>query len=79
MKQKFIYYNNIPCLFLGKHAEVFFLVSGKLHIGKYMDNGHCFCDVLYYNSGTWSNFDDCTMNNYSVSLENIYDSLYNKN
>ena len=66
--------------FSGKHDEVFYiLVSIKLHVGKYMDSGHYFCDVLDYNTVMWWNCDDDTITNYSGYPENVYDNLSNKN
>ena len=66
--------------FTGKDAEaVYIIVSIKLHIGKYMGSGQYVCDILYYNTGTWCNCDDETINNYSGYQDNIYDILSNDN
>ena len=60
--------------FSGKNSEVvYIIVSMKLNIVKYMDSGHYVCDVLYYNTGTYWNFDDNTINNYSGYPDNVYD------
>ena len=62
--------------FPDKHAELLdILVSFKLHIGNYMDKGHYFCDVLYYNTGTWWNFYDDIITQYTGYPMNVYDDL----
>ena len=61
--------------FPDRHPEVLYiLVSIKLHIGNDIDMGHCVCDVLYYNTGTWWNCDDATITKYSGYPKNVYDS-----
>ena len=66
--------------FQDKHAEVFYiLVSINLHIGNYMDSGHCIYDVLYYNTGTWWNCDDGTINKYSGYPDNVFNKSSNIN
>ena len=66
--------------FSGKHAEVvYIIVSIKIHIGKDMDSGNYVCDVLYYNIGTWWNYDDDTITNYSGYPEDVYNNLLNEN
>ena len=62
--------------FPDKHPEaLYILVSIKLHIGNDIDMGHCVCDVLYYNTGTWWNCDDYTITQYPVNTLNVYDDL----
>ena len=64
--------------FSGKHYKVvYILVSIKLHVGQYMDSVHYICDLLDYNTGTWWNCDNYTINNYSGYPENFYDNLSN--
>ena len=40
-----------------------------------MDKGHYVCYLLYYNTGTWWNFDDETIAQYPVYPMNVYDDL----
>ena len=66
--------------FPGKHDEVHtILVSIKLHIGNDMYRGQYVCDVLYYNTVTWCNCDDYTINKYSGYPKNVYDNLSKEN
>ena len=59
-----------------KHPEVIYMiVSINLHIGNNMDKGHYVCVVLDYNTGTWWNCDDDTINKYSGYTLNIYNDL----
>ena len=52
--------------FPGKHTEVLYIiVSIKLHIGNNIDSGHYVCDILYYNTGKWCNFDYEIITKYS--------------
>ena len=44
-----------------------------------MDSGHYVCDILYYNTGTWWNYNDDTITKYSGYPDNIYDISSNKN
>ena len=39
-------------------AELYIIVSIKIHIGNDMDEVKYVCDVLDYNTGTWWNCDD---------------------
>ena len=56
------------------HAEVIYiLIYIKLYIGNDMDKGHYVCDVLDYNTGTWWNCDDDTINKYRGYPMNVYD------
>ena len=62
--------------FPGIESEVLYiLVSINLHIGKDMDKGHYVCDVLYYNTGTWSDHDDDTITEYPGYSLNLYNEL----
>ena len=62
--------------FLDKHPEVLYiLVYIKLYIGNDIDEGLYVCDVLDYNTGTWWNFDDETINQYPGYSSNVYDDL----
>ena len=62
--------------FPDKHPKVLYiLVSIKLHIVNDIDMGHCVCDVLYYNTGTWWNCDDYTITQYPGYTLNVYDDL----
>ena len=66
--------------FSGKHYEVvYIIVSIKIHVGKYMDNGNCIFDILDYNKGTWWNCDDDTITNYSGYPDNVYEYSSNEN
>ena len=40
-----------------------------------MDKGHCVCDVLDYNTGTWWNCDDKKITQYPGYPMNIYNDL----
>ena len=40
-----------------------------------MDQGHCVCDVLYYNTGTWWNFGDEKVTQYLGYPMNVYNDL----
>ena len=52
--------------FSGKHDEVVdIIVSIKIHVGKNKDGCHYACNILYYITGKWYNFDDDTITNYS--------------
>ena len=51
------------------------LVSIKYHIGNDMNKGHCVCDVLDYNIGTWWNCDVDTITQYPGYTMNVYDNL----
>ena len=62
--------------FLDKHPEfLHILVSIKLHIGNDMDKVHYVCDLLDYNTGTWWNYDDETITQYTGYPMNVYDNL----
>ena len=62
--------------FPDKNPEVLYiLVSIKLNIGNYMNKGHYVCDILYYNTGTWWNYDDETITKYTGYPMNVYDDL----
>ena len=62
--------------FPGEHTELLYiLVSINIHIFIFMDSGHCVCDILDYNTGTWLNFDDDTIPKYSGFPENVYNYL----
>ena len=59
-----------------KHDKVvYIIVSINLHVGKYMDSGNYVCDILDYNTGTWCNFYQDTITNYSGYPDNVYDIL----
>ena len=62
--------------FPGKHTEVLYiLVSIKIHIGNYIYKGHCVCDLLYYNTETWYNFDYDIITQYPGYPMNVYNDL----
>ena len=62
--------------FPGIYSKVLYIiVSIKLHIGNDIDKGHYVCYVLYYNTGTWWNFDDDTITQYPGYLINLYCDL----
>ena len=66
--------------FPDKHAEVIYILFYiKIHIGNDVDSVHYFCDVLYYNTVTWCNFDDYTITKYLGYPENVYDNLSKEN
>ena len=54
---------------------LYIIVSIKLHIGNYMDQGHYVCDLLYYNTGTWWNCDDEKVTQYPGYPINVYNDL----
>ena len=60
--------------FPGIDAKVLYIfLSFKLHIGNDVIKGHYVCDVLDYNTGTWWNCDDDTINKYRGYPMNVYD------
>ena len=62
--------------FPSKYSEVLFIiVSINIHIGNDMDKGQCVCYLLDYNMGTWWNFDDDKITQYSLYPMNLYDDL----
>ena len=62
--------------FPGIDSEVLYIIiSIKFHIGKDMDKVHYVCDVLYYNTGTWCNYDNDTITQYPGYPMNVYDEL----
>ena len=54
---------------------IYILVSIKLHIGNYMDQGHYVRDVLEYNTGTWWNCDDEIVTQYPGYPMNVYNDV----
>ena len=54
---------------------LYIVVSIKLRIGNDMDKGHYLCDILYYNTGTWWNFDDEKITQYLGYPMNLYNDL----
>ena len=66
--------------FSGSDYEVvYILVSIKINVGKYMDSGNYYCDVLYYNIGTWWICDDYRILNFRGYPDNVYDELSHEN
>ena len=62
--------------FPGIDSEVRYIpVYINLHIGKDVYKGHYVCDVLYYNTETWWNFDYDTITQYPGYPMNLYDEL----
>ena len=56
----------------GKYAEVLYiLVYINIYISNYMDSVHYVCDILYYNTGIWCDFDDDTTTKYSGYPKNL--------
>ena len=61
--------------FTDKPEVIYIIVCIKLNIGNDMDKGHYVCDILDYNTGTWWNCDDETINQYPGYPMNIYYDL----
>ena len=61
--------------FTNEPKVIYILVSIKLHIGNYMDQGHYVCDVLDYRTGIWCNFGDEKVTQYPVYPMNVYNDL----
>ena len=54
---------------------LYIIVYIKLHIGNDLDQGHYVCDILYFNTGTWWNYDDEKSTQYPVYPMNVYNDL----
>ena len=64
----------------GNYDEVvYILVSIKNNLGKFMGSGHCYCDILDYNTGTWWICDDDNISEFRGYPCNVYDELSHKN
>ena len=61
--------------FTNEPKVIYIIVSIKLHIGNYMDQGHYVCDLLDYNTGTWWNCDDEKVTQYPGYPMNVYNYL----
>ena len=58
---------------------VYIIVSINISVGQDMDSGHYYCNVLYYNTGTWCICDDEKRTNYRGYRKNFYDESLHEN
>ena len=58
---------------------VYILVSIKNNIGKDMDSGHYYCDILDYNKVTLWRYDNEKISEFRGYPDNVYDELLLEN
>ena len=66
--------------FSGRDDEVVcVMVSMNICVGKYVDGSHYYCDVWYYNTGTFWICVDEKITDFRRYPENVYNELSHEN